>query len=188
VVDNKLMFNEKVLLDIHSLILQGIDRLNAGSYRRDNVRISGSSHICPNFRKVPTHMEEYFQWYENIKETLHPVDLASQAHQKLVSIHPFIDGNGRTARLIMNLILLQNGYPITVIASDRKKRDKYYDSLESSHSSQINEKNQFQLLVAEYVKKWVFEYLHLIAPSGNGESKSKGYYFFKKIAPYIDKQ
>ena len=186
VVQNQTAFDRKTLLDIHGLILQGIDRSNAGAYRRANVRISGSRHVCPAYEKVPDKMDEYFSWYESHKDSLHPVQLAAEMHEKLVSIHPFIDGNGRTARLVMNLILLQNGYPITVIASDRKKRTKYYDSLEACHLSAGNDNSQFKLLVAEYVKTWVFKYLEFLAPNMGQEDEGKGYYFFKKIEPYLN--
>ena len=186
VVGSRLAFDKKILLDIHALILQGIDRANAGAYRRVNVRISGSRHVCPAYEKVPDKMDEYFAWCEAHKDVVHPVRLAAEMHEKLVSIHPFVDGNGRTARLVMNLILLQNGYPITVIASDRKKRADYYDSLEAAHRSPGNDNSRFKLLVAEYVKLWVFKYLEFLAPNMELEDNNKGYYFFKRIEPYLD--
>ena len=184
-VQNKIAFNSKTLLDIHALILQGIDRFNAGVYRRINVRISGSRHVCPAYEKVPDKMDAYFLWYTTHKNSLHPVQLASEMHEKLVSIHPFVDGNGRTARLVMNLMLLQNGYPITVIASDRTKRTQYYNSLEACHLSADNDNSQFKLLVAEYVKVWVCKYLEILAPNMGQEDENKGYYFFKKVEPYL---
>jgi len=186
VVQNHTIFDRKTLLDIHALILQGIDRSNAGVYRRANVRISGSRHICPAYEKIPDKMDDYFSWYASHKDSLHPVQLAAEMHEKLVSIHPFVDGNGRTARLVMNLILLQNGYPITVIASDRKKRMQYYDSLEACHVSASHDNSQFKLLIAEYVKTWVFKYLELLAPNRGQDDENKGYYFFKKIEPYLN--
>lgn len=188
VVKEKKNLSNKVLLDIHSLILQGIDRENAGSYRMVNVRISGSRHICPSYIKVANRMDEYFNWYESNKNTIHPVQLAAEMHEKLVSIHPFIDGNGRTARLVMNLILLQNGYPITIIASDRKKRLSYYESLEACHLSETGDNSEFKLLIAEYVKIWLFNYLNMIASNIDEASKDKGYYFFKKIELFLDKK
>ncbi len=134
-VNNGRDFNRDSLSEIHRLILQGIDRENAGFYRRDQVRISGSRHICPNYMKVPELMEEYFRFYEENKDSMHPVELAANMHERLVTIHPYIDGNGRTARLVMNLILLKKGYPITVIASDKNRRSEYYNALEASHIS-----------------------------------------------------
>lgn len=187
VVKNQTAFDRKTLLDIHALILQGIDRSNAGSYRRVNVRISGSRHVCPAYEKVPDKMDEYFSWYASHKDSLHPVQLAAEMHEKLVSIHPFVDGNGRTARLVMNLILLQSGYPITVIASDRTRRTNYYDTLEACHLSAGSDNSRFKLLIAKYVKAWVFKYLEFLAPNMGQEDERKGYYFFKKVEPYLNK-
>ncbi len=175
--------DESVLLKIHAIVLAGIDRINAGCYRSVRVRISGSRHVCPNPVKVPYLMQEYFAYYQQNKTILHPVELASNMHEKLVSIHPFIDGNGRTARLVMNLILLRNGYPVTVINSENSKRQDYYNALEQSQVAQNN--LPFQLLVADYVKQWLFNYLDMFA--GNINEDEKGYYFFKKIEPYLKK-
>ena len=187
---NDIEFNQNSLLKIHALILQGIDRVNAGMYRRDRVRISGSRHICPNPIKVPQLMDEYFLFYEKNKSTMHPVALAGNMHEKLVTIHPFIDGNGRTARLVMNLILLKHGYPITILASDKTKRANYYSTLEQAQISTIRETDpaynkNFQVLVANYVKDWLFKYLNMFAASINDDSKDKGDYFYRQVEPYL---
>lgn len=120
--------SEKEILEIHSLVLHGIDDKNAGYYRNVNVRISGSRVILPNPLKISDHMQDFIKWLK--KNNCHPVELAALAHYKLVTIHPFIDGNGRTARLLMNLILLMCGYPPSVI----RKRDRlaYITSLEEA--------------------------------------------------------
>ncbi|QEP45007.1 Fic family protein [Ectothiorhodospiraceae bacterium BW-2] len=178
-------FNQNVLLQIHAIILSGIDRENAGMYRRERVRIAGSRHICPNYLKIPQLMEEYFHYYEANRINTHPVELASNLHEKLVTIHPFIDGNGRTARLVMNLILLKNGYPITVIHSDRDQRLAYYNALETAQISETGDNSHFQRLIAKYVKKWLFQYLNLLSDNGNTETENRGYYFFQKIEPYL---
>lgn len=98
------------ILGVHGLILRGIDDENAGRFRNVPVRISGSAVVMPNPRKVPELMEDFLAWLGE-KHDLHPVALAGEAHYRLVSIHPFTDGNGRTARLLMNLLLMQQGYP-----------------------------------------------------------------------------
>lgn len=121
--------SENELLQLHSLILRGIDNQNAGCYRDVSVMISGSSVTLPNPFKVPELMEQFIQWLSETKD-LHPVELAAEAHYRLVTIHPFIDGNGRTARLLMNLILISHGYPPAIIS----KRDRlaYISSLEKA--------------------------------------------------------
>lgn len=98
------------ILGVHGLILRGVDDENAGRFRNVPVRISGSAVVMPNPRKVPELMEDFLAWLGE-KHDLHPVALAGEAHYRLVSIHPFTDGNGRTARLLMNLLLMQQGYP-----------------------------------------------------------------------------
>jgi len=119
----------KDILTIHGIILKGIDDENAGRFRNVPVRISGSSVIMPNPRKVPELMAEFQKWL-NSKNSLHPVAFAGEAHYRLVSIHPFVDGNGRTARLLMNLILLMHGYPPAIIK--KSERLSYISALEKA--------------------------------------------------------
>lgn len=140
-------FDRRVLLQLHGLILRQIDRSNAGCYRQVPVRISGSSHLPPQPWQVPVLMEGYFEQYNVLKKQLHPILLAAEMHEQLVSIHPFIDGNGRTSRLVMNLILLQNGYPLANIKGDLRSRQAYYQALEAVRTE--NSKLPFYRLVLE---------------------------------------
>lgn len=119
---------ESVILDLHRLILQKIDDANAGRYRSVPVRIAGSTVIMPNALKVPDLMREFITWIKNSKND--PLTLAKDAHFKLVSIHPFVDGNGRTARLLMNLLLLHSGYPPAII--NKEDRKSYISSIEKA--------------------------------------------------------
>src|SRR5690242_19818329 len=112
--------------DIHNLILKRIDDHNAGRYRAINVKIKGNDVVFPDALKVPELMDTFIHWLHTVHE--HPVLIASDAHFKLVSIHPFVDGNGRTARLLMNLLLMQTGYPVAVIHPSARKH--YIDALE----------------------------------------------------------
>lgn len=120
---------EHTILDLHSTILHGIDDANAGRYRSIAVRISGSMVVLPNPLKVPTLMADFVKEM-GTRSDWHPVELAAEAHYQLVTIHPFIDGNGRTARLLMNLLLFQKGYPPALI----RKRDRisYLKALEKA--------------------------------------------------------
>jgi len=129
-VQSDTILTERELLTIHNLVLRGIDPANAGKYRNVQVMISGSGHQPPQPYIVPKLMEDYFIWYTNNRSHLHPVVLAAEMHERLVTIHPFVDGNGRTSRLIMNLILLQNGYVIANIKGDNSTRMRYYEALE----------------------------------------------------------
>ena len=119
---------ERDVLRIHEIILAGILDEHAGRYRNIQVRIAGAEVILPNPRKVPALMDEFARWLQTAAPALHPVELAAEAHFRLVSIHPFVDGNGRTARLLMNLILLMGGYPPAIIR--KEDRLAYLASLE----------------------------------------------------------
>ena len=119
-LDEDKNINENFILNIHKIILTGLDDDNAGFYRNCRVRISGSTVIMPNPIKVPDLMTNFYNWLsDNIDNE--PIT-AILAHLKFVSIHPFVDGNGRCARLLMNTILLKFGFaPIVIRPTDRKK-------------------------------------------------------------------
>lgn len=108
---------EKDILEIHKIILTGINDDWAGKYRRTEVFIRGSNAEFPQPHAVPYAMKAFIQWLEGQQEE-HPAKIAADAHYKFVTIHPFIDGNGRTTRLLMNLILLLNGYPMAIIQNE----------------------------------------------------------------------
>ena len=109
---------------IHKLVLTRIDDENAGQYRTLPVRIAGASHQPPDAWEVPLQMAEWGDWLQGPALTLHPIERAALTHHRLAAIHPFIDGNGRTARLVINLLLLREGYPPTIIL--RTNRQQYY--------------------------------------------------------------
>lgn len=115
--------------DIFALILKGIDDDNAGFYRNVGVRIAGSTVVMPNPQKIPDLMDGFNSWL-NQNHNLHPVEYAARAHYQLVSIHPFVDGNGRTARLLMNLLLMRAGYPPAIIRVE--DRSVYLAALEQA--------------------------------------------------------
>ena len=142
------------ILEIHRLILHGIDDSNAGQYRNVPVRISGSRVILPNPMKVADLMEEFRTWLAN-RKNIHPVELAAEAHCRLVTIHPFVDGNGRTARLLMNMLLLMAGYPPAII----RKRDRlaYIGALEKAQLG--GSKEEFLKLIAKAVDRSLNIYL-----------------------------
>jgi Fic family protein/DNA-binding XRE family transcriptional regulator len=160
-VENKSALNERELLTIHNLILRGIDPANAGRYRNVQVMIKGSNHTPPAPYLVAKHMEDYFLWYETHKNKLHPVLLAAEMHERLVTIHPFIDGNGRTSRLVMNLILLKHGFVIANIKGDAKSRMAYYSALENVQTA--GDKNDFLELVATYEFEAIERYVDILS-------------------------
>jgi Fic family protein len=109
---------------IHRLVLARIDDDNAGQYRTLPVQILGTAHQPPEAWQVPPSMRDWGDWLSGPAQMLHPIERAALAHHRLVTVHPFIDGNGRTARLVMNLLLMRHGYPPTIIL--RANRGQYY--------------------------------------------------------------
>ena len=140
--------DESVILSIHDLVLRGVDDRNAGRYRDVPVRISGSTVVLPNPRKVPVLMATFIAWLADAGR-LHPAALACEAHYRLVSIHPFVDGNGRTARLLMNLILLMHGYPPAIIQVT--ERLAYLNALETAQLG--GPKDSFEQLIAAAIAR-----------------------------------
>lgn len=120
---------EQDILKIHQIILQHIDDDNASRYRTVAVRIAGANVILPNTKKVPELMDELINWLKS-SNLDHPVKIAADTHLKLVSIHPFVDGNGRVARLLMDLLLLQAGYPAALIR--KEDRRVYINAIEKA--------------------------------------------------------
>jgi Fic family protein len=117
--------DERTLKEIHSLVLKSIDSNNAGRWRTQNVFISGARHVPPDALRIPEQMEQFFKWCASDEaRRLSTVERAARMHVDFANIHPFIDGNGRTARLIMNLELMKNGYPLAIIRADQR-RDYY---------------------------------------------------------------
>ncbi len=145
ILENNSGIDEKAILDIHRTILIGLDDTNAGFYRNCRVRISGSNTILPNPLKVPELMEDFYKWLSDNLDN-EPIT-AIMAHLKFVSIHPFTDGNGRTARLLMNALLLKYGYaPIIVRPTDRKKYLSAIENYQTKNSEETYIKLMLRIL------------------------------------------
>lgn len=119
------------ILDLHSLILQNIDLEFAGRLRTAGVRINGANFTPPNALKVSNLLDDLIEATNSNLRGLHPIVLASVFHHRFVHIHPFFDGNGRTARLAMNILLLREGYPPAIILKNDRK--KYYTALNEAN-------------------------------------------------------
>ncbi len=157
--------SEDDVLTLHGLILRGLDDRNAGRYRRVQVEISGSRHLPPPPGAVPGRMRELLQWANSeAAEARHPVLRAAEFHQRLVDIHPFVDGNGRTARLALNLILLRAGYVPAIIPTAR--RAEYIASIEAWRRK---EAEPFERLVAEEEERTLDRYLRALSGGQFGD-------------------
>ena len=163
IVKQKESFTERTLKEIHYLILKSIDKMNAGAYRNVPVFISGSAHLPPQPYLLARKMEEVFEFYRENKNKMHPVILAAEMHERIVSVHPFIDGNGRTSRLSMNLVLLMNGFTIANIQGDMDSRMAYYNALESVRTE--NSPSKLYKLIAYAVKESLELHIKALKPA-----------------------
>lgn len=154
-IANKEPLSEWNIKNIHALILKEIDNRNAGKYRTENVVISGARHIPPKHYEVRDLMQKLIAEYQNEWGRFHPVARATLIHGEFVKIHPFIDGNGRTSRLLLNFELMKNGYPPIIIKNEERVR--YYDVLDLAHTT-MNYKPFIELiskLMIESEKLWL---------------------------------
>jgi Fic family protein len=133
---------------IHGLILKNVDTENAGRYRRVNVLIQGAKHRPVEALRVQEEMERFILQLTS-QNSIHPVERAARLHCDFVKIHPFVDGNGRTARLLMNLELLKSGFPVAVFPVGR--RLEYYQALDAAHCT--DDYSAFLKLVSEVVEE-----------------------------------
>src|SRR3989338_3542467 len=120
--DKKITVSEHLIKNLHQLITQNIEKEWAGRYRNALVIITGTSHRPPDALDVPALMNDLVKWVGKEQNKMHIIELAAMLQHKFVHIHPFFDGNGRTARLLTNVILLQKGYPLAVILKNDRKR------------------------------------------------------------------
>nr|WP_242589170.1 Fic family protein [Corallococcus macrosporus] len=128
------VLGERDVREMHGIVLRGIDPENAGVYRRINVRIGGTEHVPPEAVRVPEEMRTFGEWLAGAKSE-HPVVVCAIAHAWFETIHPFVDGNGRTGRLLANLLLMREHYPAIVLLVEDRAR--YYTALDASHSGDI---------------------------------------------------
>ncbi|MCT1902970.1 Fic family protein [Oceanobacillus sojae] len=128
-INDNVPLSQRTMKDIHAIVMQGIDRTIAGKYRNTAALITGANHTPPSHEKIQDEMDNLMDWYEKNND-LHPVEKASLLHAKIVNIHPFSDGNGRTSRLLMNFELMKAGFPPITIEKD--DRFRYYEVLDIS--------------------------------------------------------
>ncbi len=151
--------SEWQIKNIHRLVLKGIDDAYAGVYRDQQVFIAGAKHIPPAPFLIKEEIEHLMAWYEQAEtQKLHPIARGAMLHAIFVGIHPFIDGNGRTSRLLLNLELMKYGFPPIVIKVEN--RLAYYEALDKAHTKR--EYDDFIKLVADEVDDSLNLYLSAI--------------------------
>ena len=183
--DESTPIGEWELKSLHGLILapvdQGSGRHEAGRYRTLDVRAAGTGYVYPPHYQVAELMNDFVLWLQSHEATaLAPIDRASQAHYRLVTIHPFRDGNGRAARLLMNLVLLRAGYPITVLTTER--RLPYIEALvyAQSHADNIV---ALQSLVIQACRESFDEHFRILATAAESRGRGEAFYDAMLAAP-----
>lgn len=152
---------EKDVLTMHQMFYESTENQYAGKYRDIDVVISGSKYPMAETKRVQAEKNALFHWIATERDQVHPVKFAAQLHKRFVFIHPFKDGNGRIARLIMNTALIQDGYLLAVIPP--VLRHEYIELLEKAHKHD----KPFEHFIAERViesQKEVMRLLHMLIP------------------------
>ncbi|PIR75650.1 MAG: cell filamentation protein Fic [Candidatus Magasanikbacteria bacterium CG_4_9_14_0_2_um_filter_42_11] len=152
--------SEHLIKQIHTIIVQETDKEWAGRYRNSNVIIGGADHTPPDALDVPTLMRDLITWFSKERKNMHVVELAALIHHKFVYIHPFFDGNGRTSHLLMNLILMQAGFPLSIVLKNDRK--KYYRVLAQADKEQYE---PFVRFIAQTVEHSLDLYLKTLTPT-----------------------
>jgi len=174
--------HEWEIKQIHNLILRKINPNEAGCYRQLDVMAAGTNYIYPPHYLLSQLMTDFVIWLNsNVALTLHPVEYATMAHYRFVLIHPFRDGNGRTARLLMNLLLIRAGYTIVVI--NNQIPNDYINALAYGQQNQ-NDLSRLFDLVCDAVISSLVETLRLVVTASS--SREKGQVFYQEITDFID--
>lgn len=166
---------------IHNLILRSISPEEAGRYRQLDVKAAGTEYLYPPHYLLGDLMQEFIGWLNSAEsKILHPLEYAAEAHLRFVSIHPFRDGNGRTGRLLMNLLLLRAGYPIVVISSQVRKA--YIDAIVDAqqHGSDVS---QLLNLIIDSAQDSLIETLQILATAS--DSRGRGAPFYKEMLAFL---
>lgn len=167
-VNQKQKFSLNEILEIHNIILNKIDDSNKGRLRTVSVRLKGSETILPNPLKVPELMNDFIAWLQD-EDQNDPIKFAIDAHFKFVTIHPFVDGNGRVGRLLMNLLLIRAGYPPAIIR--KEDRNEYVKSLEKGQTKQGMD--DYNTLMINAVDRSLDIYLEALNPKEENVNEIK---------------
>ncbi|MDZ4228640.1 MAG: Fic family protein [Patescibacteria group bacterium] len=163
---HRVTVSEKLIRELHSLVMKKTDEDWAGRYRQSNVFITGTDYTPPDASAVPGSMAQLINWFGKTRRRLHPIELAARFHHQLVFVHPFLDGNGRTARLIMNVVLMRKGYPLAIILKNDRK--KYYQVLQQADRDDFLPLVRF---VAQTVERSLDIYLKTLTPATKSREK-----------------
>jgi Fic family protein len=154
IVKPNYLINEHDVLHTHALVLDKIEKDFAGRFRNAGVRITGANYTPPNAHKVYDYMHDLMRWVNEKSGGLHPIIRAAVFHHRFVWIHPFFDGNGRSVRLLFNLLMMKHGFPPAIIL--RNDRKKYYAVLNKANEGDYQ---KLFLLVCQAMERSIDIYL-----------------------------
>jgi Fic family protein len=154
IIKSNYVINERDVLHTHALVLDKIEKDFAGRFRNAGVRITGANHTPPNALKVYDYMHDLMRWVNEESGGLHPIIRAAVFHHRFVWIHPFFDGNGRSVRLLYNVLMMKHGYPPAIIL--RNDRKKYYAALNKANEGDYH---KLFLLVCQAMERSIDIYL-----------------------------
>lgn len=174
--------SEHLIRTLHQLVMQKTDEEWAGRYRNSDVIIAGSDHKPPAASLIPAQMRQLVKWFGKDNQKLHLLELAALLHHKITFIHPFFDGNGRVARLVMNVVLMRAGYPLAVILKNDRK--KYYRVLARADEGEYL---PFVRFIAQSVERSLDIYLKTLTPKTHKKEKFMSLSEISKKAPYSAK-
>jgi len=165
-----LHITEETILQLHRNIYGNIDINVAGQYRQLQVYVG--EHVPPPPEDVPQLMTAFVEWLQSTEFKLpHPLEAAALAHYQLVWIHPFLDGNGRTSRMLMNLILLHYNYPEAVVKLE--DRLLYYDALRQADRKLGGDTLPFIRFIARTVEQTIDQYLSVLVQQNHNNQKKR---------------
>jgi len=174
--------SEHLIRILHQLVVKKSDPEIAGMYRTGSVIITGSGHVPPDPSEIPGLMNNLIKEFNKLKNKLHPIELAALLHHKIVNIHPFFDGNGRTARLVMNVLLMRKGYPLSIIL--KNDRFRYYRLLGQADRGNLG---PFMRFIAQSVERPLVIYLNSIRLKEGKTEKLYSLLELSKHVPYSSK-
>lgn len=177
--DKKITVSEYLVRQLHQLVVSKSHSDIAGKYREGNVIITGSNHTPPEGFQIPHEMKELISWLNKDPKKHHVIELAALLHHKLVYIHPFSDGNGRMARLVMNVLIMKAGYPLAIILRNDRKR--YYRILSEADEGRYEPLCEF---IAQSVIRTLNIYLKVLTPSKKKNEKYISLEELSKDSPY----
>lgn len=178
----RVTLSEYLIRTLHQLVTRETEAEWAGRYRESNVIIGGADHTPPDALDVPIQMRDLIKWFQENQKKLNLVELAALFHHRLVYIHPFLDGNGRTARLAMNVLLMKGGYPLVVILKNDRK--KYYRVLSEADRGHMVPLVQF---IAQSVERSLNIYLKTLTPTSKERERFLSLSRIAKNSPYSAK-